>query len=370
MIHSKPIPPIIIGWCPFSGHPLRFMPSHQPNGHVIFTGSTGLGKTTIITSTSLSIFFSGIPVISFDFHDDMEILVQRTYRIGDGSTGEFSVRFLQPTSRAIQVFGPRGHVENAISAIEEMGSRKLGDAQRNVLRSVISELVDRHGFPKKNGHNEDGVSSRGIVPSDLLALLESKQSEAERREQRVLYDGLISRVAALASLDVFENENALDIEDLLLNGGRIQMQAVPGSIRGAISRILMRMLFSELTAMGPTQRQMNDQLAPFRVYLVVDEAGSVIRRRADDCIVKTIAKESRKFGVGLLLATQTLDDLSDEIVANADTHFALPSKSARDARKIEQKLGLDKGMLNAGTGRWIGYYQTGFDTYLANFLHS
>lgn len=370
MIHSKPISPITIGWCPSRGHELKFMPSHQPNGHAIFTGSSGFGKTTIVTSTSLSLVCSGIPVISFDFHDDMEISIQRTYRIGDGSTGEVSIRFLQPTSRAMQVFGPRGHVENAIRAIEEMGSRKLGDAQRNVLRSVILELVDRHGVLKTNCHNEEGSSIRGIVPSDLLALLESKKSEAERREQRVLYDGLINRVSALASLDVFENENALDIENLLLNGGRIQMQAVPGSIRGAIARTLMRMLFSELTAMGPTQRKMNDQLAPFRVYLVVDEAGSVIRRSEDDCIVKTIAKESRKFGVGLLLAAQTLGDLGDEVIANADTHFALPSKSARDARKVEQKLRLREGMLNVGTGRWIGYYQVGFNTYWANFLHS
>lgn len=367
MIHSRPIPPIAIGWCPF-GYGLHFAPSSQVNGHAIFTGSSGSGKTVMAKSVSCAIQQSGVPVVSFDFHGDMEISSQRTYQLGDGSTGEYSIRFLQPTPRALRVFGDRGFIDNAIGAIEEMGRRKLGDAQRNALRAVLPELLNGHDVLKPESDIERDGSKRGIYPSDLLSLLESKKSEAEGSSQRNLYDGLISRVSALASLNIFENENALDIEDLLVNGGRIQMLSVPRPVRGCVARILMRMLFDEITAMGPVQRQMYETLVPFRVYLVVDEAGSVIRRTADDCIVKTIAKESRKFGVGLLLAAQTLDDLSDEVVANVDTHFALPSKSARDARKVEQKLGLSRGALNAGAGRLVGYYQAGYHKFPVHFF--
>lgn len=366
MIHSRPIPPITIGWCPF-GYSLSFMPSSQVNGHAIITGSSGSGKSVLAKFVSCAIQQSGVPVVTFDFHGDMEIFSQRTYQLGDGPTGEYSIRFLQPTRRALRVFGARGFIDNTIGAIEEMSRRKLGDAQRNALRAVLPELLDGHGVLNPEGDNDGDGSRRGIVPSDLLALLESKKSEAEGSSQRNLYDGLISRVSVLASLNIFENDNALDIEDLLVNGGRIQMLSVPRPVRGCVARILMRMLFDEITAMGPVQRQMYEPLVPFRVYLVVDEAGSVIRRTAEDCIVKTIAKESRKFGVGLLLAAQTLDDLSDEVVANADTHFALPSKSASDARKVEQKLGLSRGALNTGGGRLIGYYQAGFQRYPAHF---
>jgi len=309
-----------------------------------------------------------VPIVIFDFHDDLDISGLRTIRLGDGPSGECSIRFLEPTPLALKVYGSRGCMENAVSVIEEMGRRKLGESQINVLRSAILELWQSMGVNECDG-DFSTAAAKSVRPSDLRDLLYEKKDKAESSREKQILDGLINRVDALATCAIFEHELPLRVDDVLQNGARLHMQGIPASMRGGVARTLVNMMFAEIAAMGPVKESPFDVGASFRVYLVLDEAGSVIRQKADDCIIKTIAKESRKFGVGLLLAAQTLDDLSEEVVANADTHFALPTKSSKDARKVEQKLGLPKGTLNCGTGRWSGYYQSGFDVYKANFYY-
>lgn len=377
MMLSTPIPlmvlpisirPIVIGYEASHGFGIPFMPAQRANGHAVFTGATGLGKSTILRFVASSLGQQGVPIVILDFHDDLELFGHRSVRIGDGPSGECSIRFLEPTPWAMRAFGLRGFLENAVSAIEEMGRRKLGEGQVNVLRSAIIEMWRRRGISEESCSDQVNYIGAKIVPSDLVNVLKEKREASESFREKQVLDGLISRIEGLASCSIFEHKEALKIDDILRNGARLHMQGIPAPMRGPVARLLVRMIFAEIVAMGPIQRSGFDGSALFRLYIVIDEAGSVIRRKADDCIVKTIAKESRKFGVGLLLAAQTLDDLSDEVVANADTHFALPTKSARDARKVEQKLNLSKGKLNAGTGPWSGYYQSGFPVYRAHFF--
>lgn len=367
-IRSSQIGPIIIGDNALYGPGLLFSPSQSANGHATFTGSTGMGKSTIVKHVASSLHRSMVPVVIFDFHDDLAISGIRTLHLGDGPSGNCSIRFLEPTPLALNAFGLRGCLENAVSAIEEMARRKLGETQVNTLRSAIMELWRRHGITEIASDLPSAVA-KSIRPSDLRDLLHEKKDEAESSRERQIFDSLISRVDALATCAIFEHESRLRLDDILQNGARLHMQGIPASMRGVVARTIVNMMFAEIAAMGPVKESPFDVGASFRVYLVLDEAGSVIRQKADDCIIKTIAKESRKFGVGLLLAAQTLDDLSEEVVANADTHFALPTRSAKDARKVEQKLGLNKGALNCGTGRWSGFYQSGFKVSKANFYH-
>ncbi|KZY37771.1 MULTISPECIES: DUF87 domain-containing protein [unclassified Alcanivorax] len=368
VIRPIQVPPINIGIDALSGRGLGFFPGLCANGHVEITGSSGMGKSTVAKFIASYLFCSKVPVVIFDFHDDLAISGIRTLHLGDGASGECSIRFLEPTPLALEVFGLRGCLESAVRAIEATGRRKLGDGQINVLRSAIMELWRRLGITE-SASDSPAATAKSIRPSDLRDLLLEKKDEAESSRERQIFDGLINRVDVLAACAIFEHESPLRVDDLLQNGARLHMQGIPASMRGWVARTLVNMIYAEIAAMGPVKESPFDAGSPFRVYLVLDEAGSVIRQKADDCIIKTIAKESRKFGVGLLLAAQTLDELSEEVVANVDTHFALPTRSAKDARKVEQKLGLCKGALNCGTGRWSGFYQTGHNVYKANFYH-
>lgn len=138
---------------------------------------------------------------------------------------------------------------------------------------------------------------------------------------------------------------------------------------GVEARDLVNMIFAEITAMGQFKGRLL-MLGPHSAcFSSLVRPVSVIRKEADECVMRTIAKEGRKFGVGLLLAAQTLDDLSEDVFVNSDTHFALPNKSAKDARKVEQKMNLRREALNLGSCRWLVYYQSGFGLYKANFYY-
>lgn len=57
-------------------------------------------------------------------------------------------------------------------------------------------------------------------------------------------------------------------------------------------------------------------------FIVIDEAHKFVSEE-DDHILNVIAKEARKFGVGLVLASQSLAHFPDDVVANAATKIIL-----------------------------------------------
>jgi len=237
VIRPIQVPPINIGIDALYCRGLSFLPGLCANGHAVFTGSTGMGKSTIVKHVVSSLRCLMVPIVIFDFHDDLDISGLRTIRLGDGPSGECSIRFLEPTPLALKVYGSRGCMENAVSVIEEMGRRKLGESQINVLRSAILELWQSMGVNECDG-DFSTAAAKSVRPSDLRDLLYEKKDKAESSREKQILDGLINRVDALATCAIFEHELPLRVDDVLQNGARLHMQGIPASMRGGSSSYL------------------------------------------------------------------------------------------------------------------------------------
>jgi len=92
------------------------------------------------------------------------------------------------------------------------------------------------------------------------------------------------------------------------------------------------------------------------MFLVVDEASIFLQNADPEYILNIIAKEARKYGLGLILATQSLEHIPDDIIESSATKIIL----GVDEGKMDitaKKLQIDKKRLKYITPRYSALVQ-------------
>ena len=86
-----------------------------------------------------------------------------------------------------------------------------------------------------------------------------------------------------------------------------------------------------------------------RTFVLLDESWKLIENNED---LEVIVREGRKYGVGLILASQMLEDMSDKIVSNSASIFIFRVQMQRSAEKILADYDLSREYL--GTIQAVG----------------
>ncbi len=76
-----------------------------------------------------------------------------------------------------------------------------------------------------------------------------------------------------------------------------------------------------------------------RTFVLLDESWKLINSNED---LEIIVREGRKYGVGLLLASQLLEDMSDGIVANSASVFIFRMQVRKSAEKVMANYNLNQ----------------------------
>ena len=99
----------------------------------------------------------------------------------------------------------------------------------------------------------------------------------------------------------------------------------------------------------------------FRVFVVVDEAKLLVsEKQGIKAVLNKYATELRKFGVGLILASQLISHFNEEILANIAAKICMNAENDTQAKansryfgisdKLLTKLKQGKGILLTGDG--------------------
>ena len=120
------------------------------------------------------------------------------------------------------------------------------------------------------------------------------------------------------------------------------------------SDVLLRQLFREAMLAGEAAE------GELRYLFVIDEAKLLVSRGKDDPlgIINRLATEARKYGVGLLLASQDLEHFSRDILNNVATKLVL-MHSETAIRATASKLLLEKEQLQALKEPFVGLAKFG-----------
>ncbi|WP_338337858.1 ATP-binding protein (plasmid) [Xanthomonas citri pv. bilvae] len=231
--------------------------------------------------------------------------------------------------------------------------RAFNEASVQSIVTALEGSVDTvGGITFQDGPDEDvPIPFDGNQLPDHLEIL----AEQERSSQYV--DFLVSRIRTILSdarmRSTISSANGVNLndwlsktigDDLASNGSVtvIDLSLVPAEVVHIITAVIARMT---LEALQRYRKLNNGKTLP--TVLVMEEAHTFIRRYADDAenqnsaaiccqVFEKIAREGRKFGLGLVLSSQRPSELSPTVLSQCNSYLLHRISNDRDQELVHK----------------------------------
>jgi DNA helicase HerA-like ATPase len=143
----------------------------------------------------------------------------------------------------------------------------------------------------------------------------------------------------------------------MLDGGitHLNLRALPESLRSLYADLILRKLYYSVQSLGEIPRGEVGDHDRFRIFVIVDEAKLLVgEKQGIKAVLNKYATELRKFGVGIILASQLVGHFNDEILANIAVKFCMKAETKRQARENCKYFEFDeRQLLTLGQGEGI-----------------
>ncbi|MGI8562601.1 MAG: ATP-binding protein [Candidatus Dormibacter sp.] len=258
-----------------------------PNCHLLATGETGSGKTQTVMAVAAELRAKGVAPVMLDFSKDdysQEWAAEQGLEVIDPSIGR-----RLPFNPLAAVADPATSYVNGLHQIHravDIVKRvwRLGDQQAFRFREAAKAAYQEAGLPLDPYRPEKTLIYPGL--QEVVARLDSE-------------DPTRGRLSPLVDLDPFDQTTDGGVASLLTDGAVIRLTGLPGDeAKASVGEFLLLALYHEMRAHG--------HVLGLRWVLGLDEA----HRVASSPFLEPILRESRAFGLGVMLATQFPRDLS------------------------------------------------------------
>jgi len=339
-IYAKPDKPTIkVGSVAQArGLPVHLLTNELLGKHFAILGTTGSGKSCAVALLIHSIIeeYPHSHIILLDPHNEYYRAFPEKAEIIDPTSLEIP-HWLLTLEESIELF---------IGRTEHAATR-----QTNILKDAI--LQARKGFPDqavptekitvdtpvsyklgdlvhnieqaKAGLSASKAESHEKILSKIRTLLEDKRFEFLLRPNDDVSDNLAELLAKLFRIP--DQEKPLTIIDL---------SGVPSDVVDVVVSVLCRTIFDFAL--------WNPKRSDIPLFLVCEEAHRYAPRSEEASFQPTkralarIAKEGRKYGVGLALVTQRPSELSESILSQCNTIIALRMSNEQDQHFVRRAL--------------------------------
>lgn len=328
--------------------------------HILVSGTTGKGKSMCIASLlwdSLSKDFGGILVL--DPHDEYFTFegsgLQRHPRASE-KLAYYSINASQPGARSLRVnfslLVPH-HFDGVV---------EWSDAQRDLLalyyRKFKDSWISKVLLEEKISDSKNKLTDAtlAVVRRKLITILDvdvdihvNVDVNVNSTDNSIVSNGIVSN----GIFDMIQGEGAVaDIVGALRSGWMVIIDT--SSCSGSNELLLGSLIASEILSSAKRNHKHNAR----NISIVLEEAPRVLSREIlahGSNVFATIAREGRKFGVGLIAITQLPSLIPKEILANINTkiilgtemkseRLALIESSPQDLSEDDRAIAsLDKG---------------------------
>jgi len=277
--------------------PIVWVPTIKTNPHLMIVGLPGMGKTHSLINICSQLQRQGITPIVFSYHDDIDEQLAETFPQIQGqdctTLGFNPLRIAQP--------GPIAHVESAgkLRDIFYAVFPDLGDLQLEQLRTALKQSYEEQGWI--NGATGETPLFRRFV--DLLR----ESGGTDKRTQTLL--------ARLNELDDFRFFDVAESSSSLLDSELPQIIRIHSVSNEAMQRacagFVLYRIYQEMFRRGRQDRLTH--------AIVFDEA----HRAGKLKLLPTMAKECRKYGISLIVASQEARDFDPGLFAAIGSYLVL-----------------------------------------------
>ncbi len=277
--------------------PVGWTPTIKTNPHLMIVGLPGMGKTHSLINICSQLQRQGITPIVFSYHDDIDEQLAETFPQIQGqdctTLGFNPLRIAQP--------GPIAHIESAgkLRDIFHAIFPDLGDLQLEQLRTALKQSYEERGWI--NGATGETPLFRRFV--DQLR----ESGGTDKRTQTLL--ARLNELDDFRFFDVAESSSSL-LESELPQLIRIHSVSNEAMQRACAGFVLYR-IYQDMFRRGRQERLTH--------AIVFDEA----HRAGKLKLLPTMAKECRKYGIALIVASQEARDFDPGLFAAIGSYLVL-----------------------------------------------
>lgn len=292
--------------------PVEWKVAIDGNPHMLIAGLPGMGKTTCLINICEQLTRGNVTPIIFSYHDDIETKLAK--RLGnlqfvdiDRGLGFNPLQIVTPNVHAW--LDNIGKLRDIFAAIYP----DLGDIQLNDIREAI-----------KRSYVDVGYGS--VEAAESLPTPQFKRFYEILRSKTKPNTGIIARLEELSDYGFFDNStdraSILEINEPVI----IRLHTTQNEVlQNAMASFVLLNIYQNMLLRGSQ---------PGLTHAVVfDEA----HRAGKLKLVPTMAKESRKFGISMIVASQEAKDFNDSLYAAIANYLVLRVTEA-DAKALAKNV--------------------------------
>lgn len=289
--------------------------------HICILAKTGGGKSYVCGVLVEELLKKKIPMVIIDTHGEyMSLTKSNSDRKDKKNMEKFGIKPQQYSSQLVgySPLGTKGDVKHLTLSGVNLEARdiidllqaKLSGPQIGVLYQSIKEMKEY---------------KQHYTIRDIIEAVNTSKSNARWN--------VIASLESLDSIGVFSEKGTTT--DQLVKTGKcsiINMKGVPPDIQDVVVARLTKELFTDRKA---------GKIPPF--LLVVEEAHNYCPERGlgsavSSNILRTVASEGRKFGMGLCVVSQRPAKVDKNIISQCNTNFILKVTNPNDLKAIIQSV--------------------------------
>jgi len=297
--------------------PVRIFPEREPNPHMVISGMSGFGKSTLFKSLIRDIRSAGVSCVIFDAHDEHSDAVRRMG--GDVHSAMHSgINILELDGAS---------VSERISELSRMFKEvySLGYIQATKLSECLWYTYRKCGASGRNSRSLRSTPTMRDLLNELNIFMGNARSAGERNTLSHLRDRL-----SLLNSSAFAGQS--------INTEGIEKGLHSFSLGGMKSREARIIYIGEL--LGRIYARMHDGQRSRRIklYIMVDEAQFLVDESASSSVITKMVEEGRKYGIGVIIVTHAACTLNRKIMANCASFATFYAREPSELNYVAKVL--------------------------------
>lgn len=297
-IQETPPDEIIVSLGESRGEPVLWQPSTKSSPHLFIVGIPGQGKSWTITRILCELGKQHVPSLVLDFHGQFADAQEPFARLIHPTVVD-AAKGLPFSPFECTTGSGRGGWKATSDALAEIFATVtgLGPMQQELIFNALCDAYQAHGFDEEGAQQLDYPTAEEVLRRIL------------QKEQANHINNVAARCRPLLEMDLFKPiEGTLDLLSAIRQGLVIDLHNLfTEKLQIATGAFVLRKLYKDMFTWGSTDR--------LRLAIVLDEA----HRLSRDVTLPKLMKEGRKFGIAIIVASQSISDFHADIPGTAGT---------------------------------------------------